>query len=235
MEVNSMYLAVFDESTLFSTPDIKATVSACATQIKLHVAPLWDMVPAPIVYHTDKNDIPLGADILAILDDADQAGALGYHSETPDGKPYARAFVRPITNHGGEMLIGNGSVSSVVSHEVCEWFVDRFLNLWADGPDGEYAVEICDPVENDTYEIEGVSVSNFVTKRFYDPRAPAGTQLDYLNKLTKPFTTTDGGFMQVRKAGVMQRVFGAYYPEWKRHEKQFAAARSKRRTGRHSG
>jgi hypothetical protein len=230
-----MYLAVLDESTLFSTPDTKAAVGACAKQIKFHVAPLWDMVPAPIVFHQNKKNIPEGADLLAIMDDSDQAGALGYHNQTPDGKPYARAFVRPITNHGGEMLTGNGSVSSVISHEVCEWFVDRFLNLWADGPDGEYAVEICDPVENDTYEIDGVSVSNFVTKRFYDPQAPAGNQFDYLNKLTKPFSTTEGGFLQLRKAGVIQRVFGQYYPDWKRNMRQFAAARSKRRMGRENG
>ena len=203
-----MYLAVLNESTLFTTEDAKATVSACATQIRLHVAPLWDMVPAPVVYHRDKSEVPPDADILTILDDSDQRGSIGYHNVTPDGTPYARAFARTIYNHGGEMLAGNGSVSSVISHEVCEWFTNRLLNLWADGPDGEYAVEICDPVVNDAYEIDGVSVSNFVTKRFYDRHAPAGARFDYLNKLTRPFSTTRRGFLQVRKVGVAERVYG---------------------------
>lgn len=224
-----MYLAVLNESKLFSAAHTQAAVSACASQIKLHVAPVWDMTPASIIYHRRKKEVPPGADILVILDDSDQAGALGYHRETPDGKPYGRVFVRPVLNHGGEPLSGNLSVSSVFSHEVCEWFVDRFLNLWADGPKGAYAVEICDPVENDSYEISGVSVSNFVTKRFYDSRAPAGTRFDYLKKLKKPFTCTEGGYLQVRKAGVIKQIFGARYPEWKMAGKRFPAARSKRR------
>ncbi|WP_437587681.1 hypothetical protein [Sorangium sp. So ce1000] len=231
-----MLLAVIDESTLLGTEDAKMAVRACASQLKLHVAPLWDMVPASIVYYEDKNLVPPGADFLIILDAPDQAGALGYHQVTPEGEAYARVFVRPIFNHDGTPLKGNMSVSSVMSHEVCEWFVDRYLNLWADGPEGQYPVEICDPVDNDSYEINGVAVSNFVTKRYFDMRAPATAQLDYLGKLTKPFTMTEGGFMQVRKAGVIERIHGARFPDWKLTETRgFPAARSTRREAQAPG
>jgi hypothetical protein len=135
-------------------------------------------------------------------------------------------------NHGGTPLTGSMSVSSVLSHKVCEWFADRFLNLWADGPKGEYSVEICDPVENDSYDIDGVSVSNFVTPRYFDPLAPAGSQFDYLKKLTKPFTITTGGYIQIRNAGVVKSIFGARYPKWKRPLKEFPAARSYKRQAR---
>ncbi len=228
-----MFLAALNKSTLLNASDTQMAVNAVASQIKLHVAPYWDMVPASIVYYANENLIPSGADNLVIFDDADQAGAYGYHQETPDGKPYARVFVRPILNHGGTTLSGGLSVSSTISHEVCEWLVDRFNNLWAYGPDGEYAVEICDPVENDSYEIDGVSVSNFVTKRYFDHLAPTGTQFDYLGKLTKPFTMTPGGYLVVRKSGVVQQVFGDDYPAWRKDMKKFPAARSYKRRMQH--
>jgi hypothetical protein len=112
---------------------------------------------------------------------------------------------------------------------VCEWFVDRYLNLWADGPEGHYAVEICDPVEEDVYDIDGVSVSNFVTKPFYSPLAQPNTQFDYLRKLTKGFSVSPGGQIQVRKDGKVQVIHGARFPEWKRETKDFPAARTSRR------
>jgi len=227
-----MFLAVINESKTMPEASVQPAVRACAAQLKLHVAPAWDMVPASIVYYADKRQIPAGADILTILDSADQAGLLGYHRVTPDGKPYSRVFVNPIMNHGGEFLTGSISVSAVMSHEVCEWFVDRFLNLWADGPKGAYAVEICDPVDEDFYTLDRVSVSNFVFKRFFDSLAPAGTQLDYMKKVHKPFTPTAGGQIQVRSSGKVDTIGGEAIPEWRQSMRGFEAARSVRRRGR---
>jgi len=198
-----MFLALLNKATLIEKVDVQAAVRACASQNKMHVAPFWDMTPAAIVYYDDERQVPPGADILTLLDESDHSGAFGYHRVTPEGLPYGRAFVKPILNHDGTALKGSVSLSSVLSHEVCEWFTNRFLNLWVDGPEGQSPVEICDPVGNDSYEIDGVSVSNFVTKRYFDRRAPAGTQLDYMNKLTRPFMISPGGYLQVRKNGVV--------------------------------
>ena len=63
-----MFLAVVNESTLMPEADLQKAVGACAAQLKLHVAPAWDMVPAPIIYYADKKQIPKGAEILTILD-----------------------------------------------------------------------------------------------------------------------------------------------------------------------
>jgi hypothetical protein len=108
--------------------------------------------------------------------------------------------------------------------------VDPYLNLWANGPDGFYPVEVCDPVQNDSYEIDGVAVSNFVTKRYYDPLAPKRSQFDWMRKLKAPFTMTEGGYQQIRKNGDLQTRYGARYPDWKRDLSQFEAARTARRT-----
>src|ERR1700738_3690548 len=113
-----MFLAVTNLSKRFSSADAQTAVSACAAQVKLHAAPMWDMVPASVVFYADPNQVPSAADRMVILDNADQAGALGYHDETPDGKPYGRVFVAPVLDHGGTALSGSLSVSAVLSHEV---------------------------------------------------------------------------------------------------------------------
>jgi hypothetical protein len=224
-----MFLAVLNKATGLTNDDCQKAVAACATQLKLHVAPIWDMVPASVVFYDSEDQVPAGADLLVIMDDPDQARAMGYHQITPAGQPYARVFARPILDHGGTPTTGTVSIAATMSHEVCEWFADRFVNLWAQGPKGQYPLEICDPVEDDTYEIDGVTVSNFVTKRYFDQNAPDGTQFDYLNKLTKPFTFTPGGYTILRQAGSTTSVFGARYPDWRRETKDFPAARSSRR------
>ena len=225
-----MFLAIINKSSRFSDADARTSARACAAQLKLHVAPFWDMVPASVVFYADPGEVPDGADLLVILDDADQADALGYHDETPDGKPFGRVFVAPVLNHGGSALTGSLSVSAVMSHEVCEWFGDRFVNLWADNGEGlEYAVELCDPVESDSYDIEGVAMSNFVTKRYFDHLAPRGTQVDYMKKLTKPYSMTPGGYLLIRRAGKIEQKLGSRYPKWKKATKAFPAARTSKR------
>jgi len=225
-----LFLAVINLATRFNDSDCQQAVGACAGQLRRHVAPFWDMVPASVVFYADPHHVPAGADLLAILDDADQADVLGYHDETPDGKAYGRVFVAPVLDNGGTSLTGSLSVSAVLSHEVCEWFGDRFVNLWADNGSGEeYAVELCDPVEQDSYDLAGVAVSNFVTKRYFDHLAPTGVQVDYLGNLTHPFSMTPGGYVLVRKAGKVHQIFGEKYPQWKKPLKEFPAARTARR------
>lgn len=224
-----MLLGVVNRSQLINHDEVQAAVGACATQIRLHVAPIWDMVPAPVIVYDDEDKVPKGADLLVLLSDPGHAHALGFHRVTPRGQPYARAFVKPVLDHGGSLLEGQLSVSATVSHEVCEWFVDRFLNLWANGPDGHYPVEVCDAVQNDSYQIDGVSVSNFVTKRYFDMLAPKRTQFDWMGRLTGPFTMTEGGYLQVRKGEEIETRHGARYPDWKLELHGFEAARTTRR------
>jgi hypothetical protein len=225
-----MLLAVVNKSKLITHEQVQTAIGACARQVRLHIAPAWDMLPAPVIFYDDEAKAPHGADLLVILSDPGHAHALGFHRETPRGRPYCRAFVKPILDHGGSLLEGQLSVSATLSHEVCEWLVDPYLNLWANGPDGHYPLEVCDPVQNDSYQIDGVSVSNFVTKRYYDSLAPKRSQFDWMHKLEAPFTMTEGGYQQVRKNGEVQTRYGARYPDWKRELHSFEAARTMRRT-----
>lgn len=237
-----MLLAVLNKSKLVSDADALLMTIACDIQLRRDVAPAWGMTPFDVKFYTGKP--PAKALKLVIFDDADQADALGYHSDGPDGYPYGRVFTKPVLNAEGKAVSGPGSVASVLSHEVIELFGDPECNRWADGLDGNsYAFELCDPVEGDTYDIMAtnrkVSVSNFVLPAWFDQNPPKGSQFDFLGLLKKPFTMTKGGYVVYRSYGKEKDSFarlnlqyGAKYPEWKKPGKAHAAARSAKRWAR---
>jgi hypothetical protein len=216
-------------------PLVRLMVAACAEQLRAHLAPAWGRVPEDVVYASDIQVASPHETLLALLDDPDQANALGYHSLSPDGRPYGRVFVRPVMEAGGTLLTGELSVSAVLSHECMEWFIDPDVNLWADNPsDGySYALEVGDPVEGDSYAIgtdaEQVSVSNFVTPAFFSNSPPKGVAFDHMGKLTAPFTMTPNGYMVRFRDSRAEQIFASRLPAWRAAGKEFASARTARR------
>jgi hypothetical protein len=149
---------------------------------------------------------------LVYFDNADQAGVLGYHDLTKDGQPAASIFVKTT-------LADKQLVSVTACHELFEMVIDPIANLWAEAADGtEYAYEMCDPVEEDTFEVDGIAMSNFVHPAWFEPfKHPPGTKYDHLGRLTKPFSMTKGGYMILKKKGKVSQVYGS-----KAKEKRFA-------------
>jgi hypothetical protein len=146
------------------------------------------------------------------FDDADTAGALGYHDLTKDGQPVSKIFVKTT-------LADNQLVSVTAAHELFEMVIDPIANLWAEAPDGtEYAYEMCDPVEEDTFLVDGIAMSNFVHPSWFEPfKHPPGTKFDHLGRLTKPFSMTKGGYVILKNKGKVSQSFGS-----KAKEKRFA-------------
>lgn len=228
---------IIDRSTLLGDGDFQAMVEACRVQLEQHVAPMWMRGKWNIVVNQPEE---VGYPIV-IVDDADHAGALGYHTESPGGKVWGRVFVKPVLNGGGSMLRGHLSVSAVLSHEVIEAYCDPNVNLWADMGNGMMVVyEACDPVQADVYDIvvkggTAVSVSNFILPNWFDRLVKSGTKLDFMAKLQRPFSMSQGGYMVVRdsKSGEIKNIFGSIEAEGLRHQRQGAshpAARSSRKT-----
>jgi hypothetical protein len=225
-----MLIAVVNASTQVSNDDVNTMCQAVQIQLDLHAAPAWNQKSMTIRFYADKTTIPGYAWLVTILDSPDQAGALGYHDEVND-KINGFIFTKPVLDNGGVILYDannpqNVSVSSVLSHEVLEMFGDRFANFWADGPaiaqGDQYALELCDPVEGNSYVIDvngkNVSVSNFIFPSWFNAQATAPTNMpfDYLKLLKAPFTMTAGGYMIVRSANQAQQVFGEQVPNWKK-------------------
>ena len=146
------------------------------------------------------------------FDDADTAGALGYHDLTNKGQPISKVFVKTT-------LADKQHVSVTACHELFEMVIDPLANLWAEAPDGtEYAYEMSDPVEEDTFLVDGIAMSNFVHPSWFEPfKHPPGTRFDHLGLLKQPFSMTKGGYVIIKKNGKVSESFST-----KAKEKRFA-------------
>lgn len=165
-----------------------------------HFLPVWGY---PVkLYNTDTAK-PSDWQFI-YFDDADTAGALGYHDLTQDGQPISKVFVKTT-------LADNQLVSVTACHELFEMAIDPIANLWAEDKDGtEYAYEMSDPVEEDTFPVDGIEMSNFVHPSWFEPfKHPPGTKFDHLGLLTKPFSMTKGGYVIVKKNGKVTQHFGS--------------------------
>src|SRR6516164_3600954 len=214
-----MLIAILNQSTLVSNPDAMKMTQAVATQVRLDAAPLWDRSPAAVVFYTDPGAVPATAHGIAIVDTIQNQpqGVLGFHTEDQGGKLWGVVAAKPELDNGAQVTTGDWSVSSVLSHEVLEMFVDPNCNLWAnDGKGSAYSFEVCDPVEAPTYTVSGVSVSNFVTPSWFDPLAPATAQFDKLRQLTAPFTIAAGGYANYVNGGQVKQQWGTKYPAWRK-------------------
>lgn len=228
-------ITVVNKSTAVTDRDVKAMVRAVATQVRLHAAPAWHRSPVPVVWASTEADAQPGSWVIAVLDDADQADALGWHTEEQGELIYGRVFAQPVLDAGGDALTRPLSVASVLSHEALEVLVDPSCNLWADtGTGSAVAVEICDPVESASYPVAvrgagQVTVSDFVTPAWFDPQARTGDQFDHLRRCTMPFQLGIGGYAVVMAEGQVSAVYGEHYPAWRKATKQTPLARSARR------
>lgn len=209
-------ISVYNLSSHVTDTECEKATLAVAKQLSRDVAPFWGLVPALEFVRHGGSGTP-GSSPCYILDQPDVDGALGYHDEGADGTAYIKIFCNPIFNSGGTALSGALSLSAVLSHEVLELTGDGPANRWVDGPDNrDYALELCDACEDQYYDIDGVSVSDFLLPAFFDPKASKNSRLDFLGLLAEPFSMTPGGYQIVRtETGKVSQVWGASYPQWK--------------------
>jgi len=227
-----MLIAVLNKSTLVANNDVSEMTQAVHEQVRMDAAPHWDRAPAAIVFYTDPDLVPADAHGITIVDAIqDQPkGVLGFHTEGPGGKIWGVVAAKPALDHGGRATTGDWSVSSLLSHEVLEMFVDPNCNLWADDAKGSvYSLEVCDPVEAPTYTVRGISVCNFVTPAWFDPRARATAQFDKLGELSAAFSIARGGYVVYESAGEVHQQFGHDFPDWRKKAKSGQLARGGRR------
>lgn len=233
-----MIIGVQNLSTLVKGQDVYNMAMLVNRQLRDHVAPAYGLLPPSVVY------LPQGAAgvrydaIIGVLDDADQAGDLGWHTEGPDANVYGRVFARPVLANGGNALSADLSVCSVLSHECCETLGDRTCSDWAQQAGGQLvARELCDPVEGDSYlmtitaasgeQVTG-TVSDFVLPSWFDPDAAPG-KTDYMGLVTAPFQVRSTGYLIVMSGGTVTEQFGDKYPLWRLVTKEHPTSRTARR------
>jgi hypothetical protein len=186
---------LFENKTTFS-PDKSTLQTALEAYINSYVSTVWG-VSVSLSTVTDRN-AKVDA-LLVFLDDTNQQGALGYH-DFEAGKPVGYVFVETSEQD-------DDPVSVVASHELAELLIDPDADQSVqDGQAGWVAKEICDPVEASTFSVNGVAVSNFVTKNWF---GGSTGPYDYLGVLSQAFQLTAGGYAIVWKPGQgWQDVYG---------------------------
>jgi hypothetical protein len=202
-------IACFNKATTPLGVDLDALISAMQAFVDLHVAPVWG-TPATLV---KSAGYVKGQWAMVFLDNADQPGALAYHDLTPDGLPQAKVFVETT-------LQNNDLVSVSASHELVEMLVDPAINLLTTGPDPTiiYAYESADPVEQLSFPVSTIEMTDFVYPAYFEAFHRArSVQFDHLGKVTRPFQILAGGYQIIFKKGKWTQVFGS-----ERKKRQFA-------------
>lgn len=201
---------------------LERMAAAVEKQCSGEFATAWNLAPTKFGVGNAPLDGEWPAVIVPTLDDP---GALAYHFDDR-GYPSLVVGRDAILGNGGTILSGSNSISAALSHEVGEALVDPYCDWWSEWRDGSdlVALEAFDPVEDGSYEIDGVAVSNFVHPEWFRPGS-SREKFDHLGVLTAPLTISAGGYVALRSG---QQVFGEKMPEWKRAEKAKYGRRARR-------
>ncbi|HTW56883.1 MAG TPA: hypothetical protein VMD99_02005 [Terriglobales bacterium] len=190
-------ISVINESTVLTDAEVIPVVAALQQQVTNDFRPVWGT-------DAELKMIPQGAQPLngswwlVILDDSDQAGALGYHDLTPDGLPMGKVFAASDLKSGT-------SWSVTASHELLEMLADPNINLTvfvqnANAAGMLYAYEVCDACEDDSfgYPMNNILVSDFVYPAWFESfRLQGSTQFDRCNVIQSPLELVAGGYIGV--------------------------------------
>jgi hypothetical protein len=142
-------IAFGNRSTVVTDTDVASVVKALKRQITRDFVPTWG-TDANIVFFAKPALPPKDAWIVAILDDSDQAGALGYHDITSSGLPLAKVFAKSDKENGLSWTV-------TASHELIEMLGDPEISLTifdqTDNTSGRlFAYEFCDACEPFPYQ-----------------------------------------------------------------------------------
>jgi hypothetical protein len=171
--------------------DLAEVAGALNEQVQADVAPAWKVSASVGAY----PEAPEGTWRIELYETIDQPGAAGYHADE-QGQPYAK------------VALADGEWTVSASHELIEMIVDpfgsrlhsaRLLKDWS-GPEVgsrvRYLMEPGDPCERITYEVGGVTVTDFVLPRFYrSSGAVSDTGYSHTGAVNSPLEILDGGYI----------------------------------------
>ena len=184
-------------------PVLYRVASAMQRQVTEHLEPVWG-ASAIVSAFPSLDEVPSGYATVAITEQNLPQGSGGFHY--PDGGAGA------LINYDPDKW------TMRVSHEVLEMVVDPLGVRYVFGPSladdeqglVEYLVEVCDPVEENDYFIDGVRVSDFVYPAFYDARS-VKQRYSFAYAANLPFHPVKGGYISwavERPQGGVFQAFG---------------------------
>lgn len=227
-------VAVTNESKAMTDDELANIVAACQIQSTRDFAPYWGVDAKLAFYPKGHAPLPKDAWWLAVFDDSDQAGALGYHDVTNTGLPLGKVFAGTDKKYGY-----NPSVT--FSHEYLEMLGDPKIGQGFQASNTEWwAWEMCDAVEADElgYAIPitlangttlNVTVSDFILPNYFSHGWPG--PYDFKSHLKKPLTLAKGGYTSVWTAhGGWSQKTAAEHPHQYSDRARVGSRRERRRT-----
>jgi len=175
--------------------DVTPAVATLQKQVTNDVRPVWG-TDAELTIVPKSTQPSNGSWWLVLLDDSDQADALGYHDLTTEGLPIGRVFAASDLKAGTSWTV-------TASHELPEMLGDPNINLTVFAQNSNtagilYAYEVCDAREDDSlgYQIDNILLSDFVYPSWFESfRAEDSTQFDRMNKIQAPLQLLAGGYI----------------------------------------
>lgn len=190
-------ISIINESTVLADADVATAVAALQKQVTNDFRPAWGTDAELII--TPKGSQPSsGSWWLVLLDDSDQANALGYHDLTTEGLPIGKVFAASDLKAGTSWTV-------TASHELLEMLGDPNINLTVFVQNSNtagtlYAYEVCDACEDDSlgYQIDNILLSDFVYPAWFESfRAEGSAQFDRMNKIQNPLQLLSGGYIGI--------------------------------------
>jgi hypothetical protein len=210
-----------------SDEKVQDGIRAVNRQIAHDFQPHWHMgaelrLEGAIGKDPDQEALPelRGDAIIYLWDEVNVEDALGYHDRHARGVPFGFVFTELVKELGEPWTV-------TFSHEALELLADPEANLLVAGThpaDPAHEVfhwyEMCDAVQNETYKVDGVVVSNFLLPLYFTPDVEEGGRNDFLGRFYKgkplgSFGINPGGYI------------GFYNPQSRQHE-TFALKSDKR-------
>jgi hypothetical protein len=194
-------------SAKIADAEVQRVIRALNRQIEGDFAPYWSL-GATLRLEGRSGKQPSkqslsdmrGDAVLYLWDKVDVEDALGYHEINHRGIPFGFVFTELAKQMGEHWSV-------TLSHEALELIADPEVNLLVMGPhpkepgrDVFHWYEMCDAVQAETYEIDGVAVSNFVLPLYFTGGDESGGRNDFLGsahagKTLRSFGINPGGYV----------------------------------------
>jgi hypothetical protein len=187
-------IAIQNNGKIATESQLKGWIDAAKIQCDRDLQPIWGYT-VNFVYVPPGQKYPLADWYCSILDTADDSGGLAWHDVGPNNEPLIEVFM--------DLNPGNsGSVS--FTHEVCEAIgdpmINTIMNTVINGSQYTIPQEICDPVESNTYQINGIDVTDFVYPAWFGGN---NGPYDFLKICTNPGQILPGGYVRPMSGSII--------------------------------
>ena len=140
-----------------------------------------------------------GDAILYVYDEVRASDADGFHMSWFRGVPYGVVYVTLADRMSEDWTV-------TLSHEALELIADPETNLLVQAPGPRrrrnvyYWYEVCDPVQNESYLVDGERVSNFVLPAYFTAGEEVNGRNDFLGtrtggRMLRSFGVNPGGYL----------------------------------------